>query len=66
MPITKETSCDGKAHYESRGDAKKAAVRMQKLKKSAHLRVYKCQFCIYYHIGNLPRWVADGRGGPSK
>lgn len=51
---TKElASCYGKIRHSSYEEA-----RAQNLHKIEYVKPYKCQFCIYYHVGRRPQKMA--------
>lgn len=50
----KQSSCDGKRGYESKGEAKLGIsylVKAHGLHRS-HLSTYQCAFCRKWHVGN--------------
>ena len=57
--VTRHNACDGKKCYQTRKEAKQKA-RLMSRKKGGSLRDYKCPFCVYYHIGNIPNFILRG------
>lgn len=51
MSVGMEAStCDGKARFDSWGDANKVARRYQR-NKGARVLPYRCPYCRGYHVG---------------
>lgn len=44
--------CWGKIPYPNLGDARYQLGRIKRQHGATRQRVYKCQYCSYYHIGN--------------
>lgn len=45
--------CKIKRTYMSKGEAKKAAKRMNHVTERGRLRAYSCDYCENYHIGHI-------------